>query len=252
MNITPIKTHKITSDDHDILSIIDKYITKFEEKSILVVTSKIVSICEGSILPIGSVDKDELVISQADRYLPKDTNSFGLLITIKDNVLAVNAGVDESNSNGEYVLWPKNAQESANKIRRHIMEKFGVKNAGVIITDSKTTPLRWGITGIAISHSGFKAINNFIGTPDIFGRILKMTTVNVMDGLAVAAVLVMGEGAEQTPLSVINDIPFVTFQENDPTKEELALIDIEPETDVYGAILNSAPWKNGKKIIKKS
>jgi F420-0:gamma-glutamyl ligase len=39
-----------------------------------------------------------------------------------------------------------------------------------------------------------------------------MTKVNVADALAAAAVLVMGEGSEQTPLVVIGDVPFVTFQ----------------------------------------
>src|SRR5690606_530209 len=120
-------------------------------------------------------------------------------VTIKNNILAVNAGVDESNSNGLLVLWPRNPQESADRIRVYLKEKFGLKNVGVLITDSKTTPLRYGITGIGIAHSGFLAINDFVGTPDIFGRTLKMTKVNVMDGIAAASAVVMGEASEQTP-----------------------------------------------------
>ncbi len=218
-----------------------------EDNSILVVTSKIISICEGHTIPIGSIDKDSLVIGEADQYLPKETNSLGLLITIKNNILAVNAGVDESNSDGNYVLWPKNIQESANKIKKHIQEKFGLMNVGVIITDSKTTPLRYGVTGIGIGYSGFAAINNIIGTPDIFGRPLKVTEVNVMDGIAAAAAVVMGEGSEQTPLSLVTDIPFVQFQDHDPTEEELNLLDIDPATDIYGLIMQSAPWQKGRK-----
>jgi putative folate metabolism gamma-glutamate ligase len=246
VNITSIKTHKITGKDTNLFNIIDTYINTLEEKSILVVTSKIVAICEGNTVDIGSVDKDELVIGQADKYLSKETNSFGLLITIKNNVLAVNAGIDESNANGQYVLWPKNAQESANKIRKHLQEKFGLRNVGVVITDSKTTPLRWGITGIGLAYSGFEALNNFIGSPDIFGRPLKITTVNIMDGIAAAAAVVMGEAAEQTPLAVVTDVPFVEFQDHDPTEEDLNLLNIDPKTDIYGAILKSAPWKKGK------
>lgn len=246
MKIVPVKTHKITEKDKDILSLIDTYIKTLEENSILVVTSKIVSICEGSTIPFDKINKDELVISQSNQYLPKETNTFNLFVTIKDNVLAVNAGVDESNSNDGYILWPKNVQESANKIWQYLREKHGLKNVGVLITDSKTTPLRYGITGIGIAYCGFRAINDFVGTPDIFGRILKMTKVNVMDGLAAAAAVVMGEGPEQTPLSIISDTPFVKFQDHKPTEEELKLLDIDLETDVYGVLLQRAPWQKGE------
>lgn len=247
MIIKPIKTHKITAKDHDIIKIIDEYVPSLQENSILVVTSKIAAICEGSTIPLNKASKDELVISQADKYLPKETNTFQVLVTIKDNVLAVNAGIDESNSQNEYVLWPKNPQDSANKIWEYLRNKFKLKNVGVLITDSKTTPLRYGITGIGIACCGFAAINDFVGTPDIFGRILKMTKVNVMDGLAAASAVVMGEGSEQTPLSVITEISFVQFQDHAPTDEELKLLDIDPATDVYGAILQNAPWQKGKK-----
>jgi len=246
MNIQAIKTHKITGVDNDILAIIDKYVPSLSENSILVVTSKIVSICEGNTIPLEKVNKEDLVISQADYYLPKETNTFQVTVTIKDNILAVNAGVDESNSSDGYVLWPKNSQESANKIRHHLVEKHKLKNIGVLITDSKTTPLRYGITGIGITHSGFLALNSYVGTPDIFGRILKMTQVGVMDGIAAGAVVTMGEGANQTPLAIVTDIPFVQFQDRNPTKEELELLDINPETDVYGVVLQNAPWKKGK------
>ena len=144
-------------------------------------------------------------------------------------------------------MWPKDPQKSANEIREHLKKKYGLKNVGVLITDSKTTPLRYGVTGIGISHSGFLAINNFIGTPDIFGRILKMTTVSVMDGLSSAAVVCMGEGSEQTPLAIISDASFVKFVDHNPTDEELGLLNIDLETDVYGELLKGAPWQKGGK-----
>lgn len=246
MQILPLKTHKITTRDKSILDVIDKYVTHLSENSILVVTSKIISLCEGSVIP-DSKSKDDLVKREADLYLPKETNTYEVYVTIKNNVLAVNAGIDESNSIDGYVLWPKNAQESANKIRHYLKEKFELKNVGVLITDSKTTPLRYGITGIGIAYSGFRAINDHVGEADIFGRILKMTKVNVMDGIAAASAVVMGEGSEQTPLSIVTNIPFVKFQQNNPTKKELSLLDIEPKKDVYGVFLKSAPWIKGTK-----
>lgn len=246
MQVTPIKTHKITAADTDINAVLDKYLPQLEENSIVVITSKIVSICEGRQVPISEAKKDELVNQEAELYLPKESNNYGVFITVKNNILAASAGIDESNSNGYFVFWPKDPQTSANKIREHLLKKHNIKNLGVLITDSKTTPLRWGVTGIGLSHSGFRAINDIIGTPDIFGRLMQMTKVNVMDGLSAAAAVVMGEGAEQTPIGIITDIPFVKFQDHNPTEEETKTLRIDLNDDVYSSFLKSVPWKKGK------
>ena len=107
MNIQAIKTHKITSSDQDLFDILDKYITELKDGSVVVITSKIVSICEGNFVSIETSDKDELIKKEADLYLPKEENQYNLYLTIKNNILAVSAGIDESNTNGNYVFWPK-------------------------------------------------------------------------------------------------------------------------------------------------
>ena len=128
-----------------------------------------------------------------------------------------------------------------------MQEKFQIKNLGVIITDSKTTPLRWGVTGTAIAYSGFKPLNDLIGTPDLFGRELKMTKVNILDGLAAAAVLVMGEGIEQTPLAIIEDTSFVQYSDENPSDEELASLKISIDDDIYAPLLTKVDWQKGEK-----
>lgn len=155
------------------------------------------------------------------------------------------AGIDESNGNGYYILWPKNPQNTANLIREYLVKKFKLNNLGVIIVDSKTTPLRWGVTGVAVSHSGFSALNNYIGTDDIFGKKFRVEKVNVADGLAASAVLVMGEGNEQTPIAIIEETPFVNFKNKNPSVEELKELAITIEDDLYGQILKSVKWKKG-------
>lgn len=247
MKVAAVKTHKITKSDHDLFVILVKYLPKIEEGSIVAVTSKIVSICEGRIVPVEGTDKDQLIKQEADLYLPREENRYNLFLTIRDNLLGISAGIDESNANGYYVLWPKDSQTTANKIREYLTFRFNLKNVGVIITDSKTTPLRWGVTGAALAHSGFSALNDMIGTPDIFGRVLKMTKVSVLDGLAASAVLAMGEGAEQTPISLISDVPFVQFQDRNPTEKELAELKIDIEDDVYAPLLKGVHWRKGGK-----
>lgn len=247
MQVTPIKTHKITKDDTDLLAVLDRYLPELSENSVVAVTSKIVAICEGSLVPIEDTDKDELVANEADLYLDPEENQYGFAITVKDNIFIASAGVDESNANGYYILWPKDPQKSANMIREHLVEKHSLHNVGVIITDSRITPLRRGVTGVSISHSGFEALRNYIDQPDIFGRPLQVTRVNVMDGLAGAVVFVMGEGIEQTPLAVITDAPGVVFQDRNPSREELDVLQIGLDEDVYAPILKRVPWKTRKK-----
>lgn len=245
MILIPIKTDPITVGNISIGKLLDRYVADLQEGSILVVTSKIVSICEGNVRKIGTVEKEELIHEQADLYLPRSSSHYNYLLTIKNNILIPTAGIDESNGNGYYILWPKDPQKNANSIREHLVRKFGLKKFGVIITDSKTTPLRWGTTGVALAHSGFAALNDLIGAPDIFGVRMGATKVNVADGLAAAAVAVMGESNEQTPLAVISDIPFVKFQPRNPTKKELADLKIDIEDDLYAPLLTSVKWHKG-------
>lgn len=247
MRIITIKTHKVTGADKSILEIFDKYLKEFKENSILVVTSKIVSITEGRIVPVEGSNKDELVEQESEYFLPKEENKYGFHLTITQNLLIPAAGIDESNGNGYYILWPENPYESANKIREYLVNRFNVKHAGVIITDSKTTPLRWGTTGVAIAYSGFKPLKNYIGKKDLFDREMRVTTSNIMDGLAAGAVSIMGEGQEQTPLAVITEIPNVEFVDRNPTSEEINNLKIDLDTDVYSSILSRAPWKKGRK-----
>ncbi len=249
MNIKAIKTHKITEKDTDIFSVIDKYVLTLEENSVLVVTSKIISICEGRIQKINHEtereDKAQLVKEESERYLDASENKYGFYLTITHNLLIPTAGIDESNGNGYYILWPKDAQTTANRIREHLSQKFNLKNIGVLITDSKTTPLRWGTTGAAIAHSGFAALNNYMGVSDLFGREMRVTQSNVMDGLAAAAVSVMGEGQEQTPLALITDVDYVAFQDRNPTEEEIKQLHIDIEDDLYAPLIKNATWHKG-------
>ncbi len=245
MKVTTIKTHKITVKDTNLYTILDRYLSKVSEKTIVVVTSKIIAITEGRIVKIGDISKNELVQQEAEYFLPPDPK-YHFSLTIKNSLLIPSAGIDESNGNGYYILWPGNPQNCAYQIREYLTKRFNLKNVGVIITDSKTTPLRWGVTGTAIAYSGFVPLNNKIGTPDIFGRKLQATQVNIMDGLAASAVVVMGETNEQTPIAIIEDVPFVEFQDRNPTDEELNALKIAIKDDLYAPLLQSVEWKRGR------
>lgn len=246
MNVKPVQTPKITDDCPQLSDLIDSVITAVPEQSVIAVTSKIVSICEGRIIPAKDADKAQLIDSESQYYIPPEQSKYNITLTITRNMLVPTAGIDESNGNGYFILWPEDPYASARLLRDHIVQKHKRKNVGILITDSKTTPMRYGTTGTAIAYAGFAALNNYIGTPDLFGRTLEVTKANVADGLAAAAVAVMGEGNEQTPIAVITDIPFVKFDAQAPSPDEQDELHIDIKEDLYGPLYTTTAWIRGK------
>lgn len=243
MRIVAIKTEKILPAKKSILELLDKYLISVREKSILAITSKIIALCEGRVASKDEISKKKLIEKEAEYFIPPEESKYNISLTIKNGLLIPTAGIDESNVAGGYVLWPSNPQKTANNIRKYLCKRFSLDKVGVIITDSKTSPLRWGTTGIALAHSGFLALKNYIGKPDIFNKKLNVTKANITDALATATNVVMGEGNEQTPIAVIEDIPFVAFQKRNPTQKELDSLKISLEDDLYAPLLTSVNWR---------
>lgn len=247
MKIKAYKTKKIEVGDN-LFKILDDYLPKLKDKTVVAVSSKIVGICEGRVDSDDSDEhRDELAKKEAEFYIPTQLSRYNFMITVNNNVLVARAGIDHSNGHGNLVLWPKDPQKSVNQIREHLVEKYGIKNVGVILTDSHLSPLRWGVTGVSIAHSGFETLIDYVGKPDIFGRLLLVEKSNVPDSLATAAVIEMGEGNEQQPIAIIEDAKFVKFQKRNPTKEELEKLKITVEDDVFAPFLTAAKWIKGGK-----
>jgi F420-0:gamma-glutamyl ligase len=203
----------------------------FPENQIIAVTSKIVSLAEGRRVTKDSIEKKTLVERESDHYLGEI--GYGCHLTVKHGLLIPSAGIDESNSDGEYyILYPEDPFDSAKKLWATLRQKLHIQNLGVIFTDSHTTPLRRGVTGIALSYWGFKGTKNLVGSPDLFGRPLQMTRINIVDALSTAAVLMMGEAAEQCPLALIQH-PEIEFLDTiDPSEIQIPLSE-----DLYAPIL---------------
>ena len=228
MQIKAIKT-RIFRENEELFPFIFKYVKKIREKYILVITSKIVALAEGRTINIDHslsyFDFREKVIKAESEYMLRTKYTW---LTIKDGMVMSSAGIDESNANGKIVLLPKDSFKTAAVIRKKLQKKFKIKNLGVLITDSRLFPLRAGIVGAAIGYAGFRGVRDYRGTPDIFGRTLKLSRTDVADSLATSAVLCMGEGKEQQPLALITNAP-VEFIERINKKELL----VDPREDLY-------------------
>lgn len=224
MIIKPIKT-KVFQEGDDLLAFIERYFKKIPGQSVIVVTSKIVALSEKRTAVIAdSETKEKLIQSESElAILTKYT-----WLTIKDGMVMASAGIDESNANGKLILLPKDSFKIARFLRKKLQEKYKVKKLGVLITDSRTAPLRAGVTGVALGYAGFRGVRDYRGTNDIFGIKLKVSRTNIADSLATAAVFVMGEGNEQQPLAILEKIP-VEFCDKTYRKE----LHIDIQDDMY-------------------
>lgn len=230
MRVEAIHTDVFSQGDNLIEFIINSASGKLKEQSVLAITSKIVSVSEDRTVNKEEVDKKRLIRKESEHYLGEI--GYGCHLTIKHGLLVPSAGIDESNSiDNKYILYPKDPFFSAEKICKAIKQKFSLSDFAVIITDSRTFPLRKGVIGVALAYSGFEAVKSLIGKEDLFSRPLRITAINLVDALAASSVLLMGEGAEQCPLAVIYDVPLVFTNKTDQKE-----LNISIEDDLYSPL----------------
>ncbi len=232
LKVVPIST-ALYSSEKDLESFIIESLKDYpvKEKSVLAVTSKIFSLAENR--QVFESDKEKLVHQEADYYLAQ--SHYGHHLTIKEGVILSSAGIDQSNSpTGDYLLLPKNPYLSLKNLWQNLKIEWKLKTLGLLMTDSHTTPLRRGVTGVALAHWGFEAVTDCRGDLDLYDRELQVTTVNNNDALSTMAVWMMGEGKEKCPLVMIENANLKWT--NESSSEEIR---IPLEEDLYRVLLES-------------
>lgn len=227
MIVSPLRT-RVFKENEDLEAFIVEHIPSISDGVVLAVTSKIVALSEGR---TGCVEDREKIIEDESEFVLRTKYTW---LTIKDGTIMASAGVDESNADGKLVLLPRDSFAAAEELRTKLMQRFNLTNLGILVTDSRLLPLRAGVVGVALGYAGFKGVRDYRGTKDIFGRELKLSRTDVADGLATAAVLEMGEGAEQQPLCMIENasVEFVDIVD----QQELH---IDIEDDVYKPLFDT-------------
>jgi F420-0:gamma-glutamyl ligase len=247
MIVNAIKTDRVRPGAEPLLAFLDRSLPSFEERSILAITSKIVALCEGRFISKGAGLPEGIMAAEADYYLPRTESRYGVPLTIVDNAFIARAGLDTSNTSGYYSLLPKDSYATAKEVRAYLAQRFGVNDVGVIIVDSHSSPLRRGVTGVAIGWSGFEALKNYEHVPDIFGHLFT-THANHVDALATTASLVMGDGDEQTPLALITHIGNVNFKAGSPTAAALKFFKPKLEDDLFAPLMAYSRLRKGRRI----
>jgi coenzyme F420-0:L-glutamate ligase/coenzyme F420-1:gamma-L-glutamate ligase len=160
----------------------------------------------------GKVQKDprlvELILSETTRVVRARPGL--LIVEHRLGFVMANAGVDQSNVGSpddpqQALLLPVDPDGSAAILRRRLSQKFGMPVA-VIINDSFGRAWRRGTCGVAIGAAGLPALMDLRGSPDLFGRELRVSITGHADEIAAAASLVMGQGAEGQPVVVVRGL----------------------------------------------
>ena len=226
LNIRPLKSRIVLEGD-SILELLSESLsrsnTRLRTRDVIAISSKVIAISEGRIRSLADVrptfraknlarkysigpDFAQVVLDEADSVLG---GVEGALLTIKDGDSTANAGIDRKNAPEQsVVLWPRNSDASARAIRDSIRTHFR-KKVGVVIVDSRVTPLRLGTIGLAIGCAGVQAVRDFRGTNDLSGRRIEITRQAIADGIAAASHLVLGEAGERTPFVLIRGAPAI-------------------------------------------
>ena len=224
MYLLPVKFPFIKPKD-DILKIFTDILKRkkiiLRNGNIIVVASKILALSENRLIDLRKVRPSkkakvlarkysmspafcEVIIREADKIIGGVSEA---ILTLKDDILIANGGVDQSNTPEKFViLWPKNCCAWADKIRKYIKQKFQV-NVGVIVRDSNCHPLRRGTFGVALAITGFEGVRDVRNKLDLYGKKMRITQENMADNLASAATLIMGETVERMPVVVIKNAP---------------------------------------------
>lgn len=164
---------------------------------VLVVTSKVVSKCEGRVVaaPADPVERDalrrKLIDDEAVRVLARKGRT--LITENAIGLIQAAAGVDGSNvGSTELALLPVDPDGSAAALRDELHARLGV-TVGVVVTDTMGRAWRNGQADFAIGASGLTVLHGYAGAVDRHGNELLVTEVAVADEIAAAADLVKGK-----------------------------------------------------------
>jgi coenzyme F420-0:L-glutamate ligase/coenzyme F420-1:gamma-L-glutamate ligase len=228
LSIFPIIDMPLVQPGDDLASLIVEAAAatdqEFQDGDVIVVAQKIISLSEDRLVRLEDVNvsptaedlaaetgKDprlvELILRESSAIVRKKP---GVIIARhRLGFVGANAGVDQSNidhSAGDCaLLLPADPDRSASTLRHAMMRMTG-KELGIVISDSMNRPWRLGSIGTAIGSAGVTVLNDRCGNPDLFGRELNATVTNQADGIAAAAVLVMGESTERVPVVIVRGL----------------------------------------------
>jgi len=220
---------------------------KIEDGDVVVIAQKILSKAEGRVVDLTRVvpsekaleigkksRKDprfvEIVLDESKRIIKLSED----ILLVEDNrgLVCINAGIDKSNVQGKdnFGLLPADPDRSAQELMLDIAKLTG-KKVVVVICDTYSRPFRRGQVNFAIGIAGINPFRDYRGKKDLFGQILRVKNIAVVDEIASAAELLMGQGEEGTPVVIFKGMSNLAFQKCE--KCSTRQLFISPEEDLF-------------------
>jgi coenzyme F420-0:L-glutamate ligase/coenzyme F420-1:gamma-L-glutamate ligase len=240
LTLTPLRGVPLVQPGDDLAGLIVQALAASHEtlqpRDVLVLAQKIVSKAEGRLVDLKTVTpspraielasataKDprvvELILAESTEVVRQRPGA--IIVSHKLGFVLANAGIDMSNVGADgdehALLLPADPDRSCRELREQLRERTGV-DVAVLVIDSFGRAWRNGTTGTAIGVSGFPALADLRGQPDLFGRPLQITEVGLADELAAAASLMMGQAAEGAPVVLARGVP---YERRDSSVQEL-------------------------------
>ncbi len=223
-------------------------IKELKDGDILCIAHKIFSKAEGCVYNLDEIIPSKKALSYANE-LNKDPRKVEVILRQSKSVLrsfrhssqkegvmicehklgyiSTNAGVDESNIEGEnkVITLPDNPDLSSDRLRKYLQGLFNV-SIGLVMTDTFGRPWRVGQVNVAIGVSGVPVTKKLQGKNDAWNKQLLVTEPAFADEIAAASGLVM-EKSSKTPLVIFRGLEW--------TPEKSKIVDIlrKKKEDVF-------------------
>ncbi len=197
-----------------ILHALDAAGLELEARSVLVVSSKVIS----KALGLWDGRPREEVIAGATHKVVAERMVAGAATRIVESIagpVMAAAGVDASNTGGrdELLVLPSDADLEAASLRRNVIRGLGRADdwpLAVIVSDTAGRPWRSGQTDFALGSAGIQPMLDHRGALDHDGRPLAVTARCIVDELAALADLVKGK-SDGVPAALVTGCPAAWF-----------------------------------------
>lgn len=243
LNLHAIENVPIIKPGDDIADIICDLLSDIQDDDIFVIASTIISKAENNFFKLDGITAgpEAIRISKLNGKDPRFVqvvldeslevfieSPFMLVRTTRGNV-CVNAGIDGSNvGDSVYITLPKNPEKAAKEIGLKIFEKTG-KKVSIIVSDTNGRAFKVGQTNAAIGVYGISPIRDWVGSQDLFGKVLEASKQAIVDEIACAANILMGEGSYGYPIIRVRGLSLYTDEKvsiNDlfrPEKDDIII-----------------------------
>ncbi|MBU4381354.1 coenzyme F420-0:L-glutamate ligase [Candidatus Parcubacteria bacterium] len=229
ITLTAIPNIPLIKEGDDISAIILKCVSNagivFEDKDVLVVTSKIISKAEGRLVSLASVTPSTKAleiagISGKDARIVELMIQEAQIIDVKPGVvetlhnlgfICTSGGIDRANTakpeEEKVSLLPINPDESARIISDAIAKSTG-KKVGVVINDSLGIRYRVGSIGLAIGVAGMPAVlKGAVDEVDLYGK-KRNVNISFADEISASGSLLMGQSKAGLPVVLIRGFKY--------------------------------------------